>query len=211
MRPSYFLLIALVIVGCEKKPNLHLADLPPAKSPGSEITYYPEPITYRSSEPTHNLVPPHGPHLEKKGHHIPFEEKTCATAGETQFCYTVDQIQSRVQLSASQGEKTAKSLPLGGGLSNILPRFLGAPPAKAYRIIQFDNHTAAIVVTGAVEVFHKGNFCKPFSTNPNGRLHIGTDPAGTPLFLTSGPYRENLADRRAEGWREYSLTQLCSQ
>ncbi|MBK7845786.1 MAG: hypothetical protein IPJ71_19290 [Bdellovibrionales bacterium] len=174
--------------------------------PSSEIILFEDGLDMDiSTEPSHNVEPPHGK-IERERTKL-FLEGNCIEIGSYKFCSDNDMLNSRLKISVTSGTSRVQGRPLGGSVSDILYRFIGGPPASLHRIVRFGPESFGLVHTYGLSVFHKGIFCEPIKTNPNGKISFGVDSQNVPLIFISGPLTS--VDRLVEGWREYEISSLC--
>lgn len=207
MKFLFYFIVFLVFISCGQKPKLHLADLKKASASPEEIILFKDTLNFQSSSLSQNLLPPHGSvDLERAK---PLLTGNCLDWDLNTFCGHSDRLNSRLRLSVTSKGAQALAQPLGGALSDILYRLIGAPPAGVHNVIKFGPESFGLLHSYGYSGFINGKFCEPIQTNPNGKLSFGTDSKGTPLIFTSGPITN--VDKPVDGWREYEVAKMCSK
>ncbi|MCM2277548.1 MAG: hypothetical protein NDJ89_05680 [Oligoflexia bacterium] len=93
-------------------------------------------------------------------------------------------------------------------ISGVLGRFLGAPVATLYLIVEFSEDRLGLLHSYGFTLLKSGRFCKTVRTNPNHALSYGVSADGRHALLFSAG-RASSVDRAVEGWRSLDESLLC--
>lgn len=206
---NIFLLICCIfIAGCGDQKLSHIADLPKSEISSDEIQLFKEDKEFRSTEPAHNIVPPHGIISVNRINWLVSEN--CTSTDAVTICYENYFLNTGLKIfirELSDGDSRLE-LNFKPEVNRLLSRFIGAAPARLHTVIKFSNRRVGLLHSFGFTLFRGNNFCSTILTNPNHKIAFGeSKDLSKVLIYSSDP--STKVDRPVDGWRVYEEGKLC--